>query len=489
MIRFENVSFQYESERHPALKEFTHSIAKGELVLLLGPSGCGKTTITRLLNGLVPHFYEGELKGTIQIGGRSTNDTTIQSLADVVGSVFQDPRSQFFATDVTSEIAFSCENAALPRVEIHHRVKTAARKLGIENLLGRSIFALSSGEKQAVAVASVYAFAPAVIVMDEPSANLDPMATQKLRGIIQALRSDGFTIVISEHRIHYLTDLVDRAIFIQDGKMIQEFEKGAFQSITNAEANKLGLRSFYLDALQVSGRPSFKTDIVALELEQVTAGYTAQQPVIQNLNLKVNQGEILGIVGHNGVGKTTLLETICGLQKERSGQIKFHGTHLTPKKRIQETYLVMQDSDYQLFTESVESELLLEHENDPEAIAKANGILQNMGLDEFRERHPASLSGGQKQRLSIAVAYQKNASVICFDEPTSGLDFKNMLRVRNLFQEMSAEGKTLLIISHDYEFLLATCQRVLCLFDDYRSECFAVTEQTKEHLADVMQMR
>ena len=171
-------------------------------------------------------------------------------------------------------------------------------------------------------MASVYAFAPSVIVMDEPSANLDPMATQKLREIIQALRTDGFTIVISEHRIHYLTDLVDRAIFIQNGKMIQEFQKDAFQAITNAEANKLGLRSFYLDALPVPNQPSFKTDIVALELEQVTAGYTAQQPVIQNLNLKVNQGEILGIVGHNGVGKTTLLETICGLQKERSGHPK-----------------------------------------------------------------------------------------------------------------------------------------------------------------------
>lgn len=178
MICFENVSFQYESERHPALREFTHSIAKGELVLLLGPSGCGKTTITRLLNGLVPHFYEGELKGIVRIGGRTTTETTIQSLADIVGSVFQDPRSQFFATDVTSEIAFSCENAGLPRNEIHRRVENASRKLGIESLLGRSIFALSSGEKQAVAVASVYAFAPSVIVMDEPSANLDPMATQ-----------------------------------------------------------------------------------------------------------------------------------------------------------------------------------------------------------------------------------------------------------------------------------------------------------------------
>lgn len=489
MICFENVSFQYESEKQLALKNFTHSIAKGELILLLGSSGCGKTTITRLINGLIPHFYEGELKGDVQIDGRSTTDTTIQCLADTVGSVFQDPRSQFFATDVTSEIAFSCENAALPRDEIHHRVQNAARKLGIESLLGRSIFALSSGEKQTVAIASVYAFAPQIIVMDEPSANLDTMATQKLREIIQALHSEGFTIVISEHRIHYLTDLVDRALLIEDGKLVQEYQKGSFQALTNAEANEMGLRSFYLDSLQVPRQLSLKRDTVALELERVTVGYTARQPVIQDLDLKVYQGEILGIVGHNGIGKSTLLETICGLQKEQSGVLKFHGNRLTPKQRIQETYLVMQDSDYQLFTESVESELLLEHEHDSEAVAKANEILRNMGLDEFRERHPASLSGGQKQRLSIAVAYQKNASVICFDEPTSGLDFQNMHRVRHLFQKMAAEGKTLLVISHDYEFLVATCERVLCLFDGYRSECFAVTEQNKKRLAEVMQTR
>ena len=489
MICFENVSFQYESEKRPSLKEFTYSITKGKLILLLGPSGSGKTTITRLINGLVPHFYEGELKGSIQIDGRSTTDTTIQNLADAVGSVFQDPRSQFFATDVTSEIAFSCENAGLPRDEIHRRVQNAAKKLGIDSLLGRSIFALSSGEKQAVAVASVYAFAPSVIVMDEPSANLDPMATKKLREIIQALRSDGFTVVISEHRTHYIIDLVDRALLIQDGKLVREYQKSAFQSLTNAEANAMGLRSFYLDELQVPKHPLTKLNTVALELEQVTAGYTVQHPVIRNLNLKVFQGEILGIVGHNGVGKSTLLETICGLQKEQSGQLKFRGNHLAPKQRIKETYLVMQDSDYQLFTESVESELLLEYEQDPAAVVKANRILQNMGLDEFRERHPAALSGGQKQRLSLAVAYQKNASVICFDEPTSGLDFQNMLRVRDLFFKMAEEGKTLLVISHDYEFLLATCQRVLCLFDDYRSECFAITEQNKEHLADVMQTR
>lgn len=204
MISFDNVSFQYESEKELALEQFTNHISKGELILLLGASGCGKTTITRLINGLVPHFYDGNLTGEIQINKCSTQNSTIQSLADIVGSVFQDPRSQFFATDVTAEIAFSCENAGLAREEIKERVTLSAKRLGISHLLDRSIFALSSGEKQAVAVASVYAFAPQIIVMDEPSANLDPMATQKLREIIQTLRKEGFTIVISEHRIHYL---------------------------------------------------------------------------------------------------------------------------------------------------------------------------------------------------------------------------------------------------------------------------------------------
>lgn len=210
MITFDHVSFRYGTEEQLALKNFSNKIRKGELVLLLGASGCGKTTITRLMNGLAPHFYDGQLSGDIQIKGHSTYNTTIQNLADVVGSVFQDPRSQFFATDVTDEIAFSCENAGLPREEMKKRVTAAAERLGISHLLDRGIFALSSGEKQAVAVASVYAFAPEIIVMDEPSANLDPMATQKLREMIQILHKEGFTIVISEHRIHYLSDLVDR---------------------------------------------------------------------------------------------------------------------------------------------------------------------------------------------------------------------------------------------------------------------------------------
>ena len=219
MICFENVSFQYESERHPALREFTHSIAKGELVLLLGPSGCGKTTITRLLNGLVPHFYEGELKGIVRIGGRTTTETTIQSLADIVGSVFQDPRSQFFMTDTTRELAFGCENMGLSREETVERITKAAKDLELADYLNRSIFALSSGEKQQIAVGSVYALSPKVYIFDEPSANLDYAATKRLAEIMGKLKQDGYTIFVVEHRFYYLRNLIDRAFLIQDGKV------------------------------------------------------------------------------------------------------------------------------------------------------------------------------------------------------------------------------------------------------------------------------
>lgn len=489
MITFDNVSFRYGTEEQFALKNFSNKICKGELVLLVGASGCGKTTITRLMNGLSPHFYDGQLSGDIQIKGNSTYNTTIQNLADVVGSVFQDPRSQFFATDVTDEIAFSCENAGLSREEMRKRVTVAAERLGISHLLDRSIFALSSGEKQAVAVASVYAFAPEIIVMDEPSANLDPMATQKLREIIQILHKEGFTIVISEHRIHYLLDLVDRVFLIRNGEFITEYSGQEFQRLSNVSANGLGLRSLHLDELSVERAGVKASKSVALEIEQLTVDYIKGHPIIQNMNVQIGVGEILGIVGHNGVGKSTLLETICGLKKERSGRLLFHGKALSPKERIKETYLVMQDSDYQLFTESVENELCLENEDDSAVKTKALNLLREMDLEQFRERHPASLSGGQKQRLSVAVAYMKNASIVCFDEPTSGLDYQNMMRVHKLFRKMADEGKTMIVISHDYEFLLATCERILCIYDNYKTECFELSEQNKVRLTEAMRTR
>ncbi len=485
MIHIKNVSFRYASCKEYALRTINLHIRKGEFVVLLGSSGCGKTTITRLINGLVPEFFEGELEGIVTVDGLNTAELDIQDLSDTVGSVFQDPRSQFFATDTTAEIAFSCENAGLPRDELCQRIEKAAKDLQITKLLDRSLFELSSGEKQAVAIASVYAFSPKILVLDEPSANLDSAATKHLQAILDTLKKSGYTIVISEHRIHYLQNLADRALYIENGTIARELSGEEFSRMTNGEANKIGLRSLDLTSLTTQNRSDSPKDSL-LCLDGISFDYKKGNGLLKDISFSVGKGEIVGIVGHNGVGKSTFLELLCGLKKETAGKILLNGTYIKPKTRVKNTYLVMQDSDYQLFTESVEKELYLGNRKDSALLEKGSRILKRMGLSEFMERHPASLSGGQKQRLCIAVSYMKNAGIICFDEPTSGLDYPNMKSVTALLREMAADGKTILLISHDYEFLLSACTHICHLEKGTVADYFAVSEGTTSKLYGIL---
>ena len=216
--------------------------------------------------------------------------------------------------------------------------------------------------------------------------------------------------------------------------------------------------------------------------------YPNCEPILADVNFQIHRGEIVGIVGHNGVGKSTLAELICGLQKECAGEVFLKGEKAKPKQRIKSTYLVMQDSDYQLFTESVENEIYLGVKEDAELKKRGQNILEQMDLTDHLEKHPASLSGGQKQRLCIAVAYLKDADIICFDEPTSGLDYASMQRVKDLFEKMSADGKTILVISHDYEFILATCTSIMSVQDNRVCDVFSLYEKNRKKLIKSMQV-
>ncbi len=485
MIRMEDVSFRYSNSKGDALKHINLHIHQGEFVVLLGSSGCGKTTITRLINRLVPEFFEGELEGNVYIDGRDTSDMDIQDLTGIVGSVFQDPRSQFFATDTTAEIAFSCENVGLSREELCRRMEMAVNDLQIRRLLERSIFELSSGEKQSIAIASVYALSPKILVLDEPSANLDSAATQHLMEILDSLKKQGYTIVISEHRVHYLRDIADRVILIENGKIKKEISGKDFRNLSNEEANAMGLRSINLLSVLPQGS-CCHTGEKQIELKDISYYYGKSNGPLRNITFSAGKGDIVGIIGSNGVGKSTLLEIICGLKKEISGSFLMSGKPVNQKIRNRDTFFVMQDSDYQLFTESVEKELYLGNIENDFLREKGMSLLNRMGLSDYLQRHPASLSGGQKQRLCIAVACMKNTDMICFDEPTSGLDYTSMKNVSSLLYELSQDGKTLFVTSHDYEFLMSTCTHICYLHAGKVEDYFEVSRKTAPKIYQIL---
>lgn len=467
MIDLKNVSFTYVSNDEMVLDNINLHIEKGEFVLLLGNSGCGKTTITRLLNVLAPDFFDGELQGEVIVDGKNTDEYTIQEMSHSVGSVFQDPRSQFFTMDTTAEIAFSCENIGFSRQETIERIVDSAELIGVTHLLGKSVFELSSGEKQAIALASVYSHRPKVIVLDEPSANLDHVAMERLKKNLEKLKARGHTIVVSEHRIHYLKDLFDRVVHINDSAIVNIISGDEFRRKKNEELNELGLRSIHIDSLKENLEKNRFSSInksyekqSLLQIKELNFSYQKKEQLLEDINLNVNAGDIIGVLGSNGVGKTTLLEIITGLKKQKSGDIYMSGKKTKAKDRIEQTYYVMQDSDYQLFTESVENEIFLEGKKTDEHVKTGMEILDLMGLSDYLQRHPASLSGGQKQRLSIAISFMKEADILCFDEPTSGLDYHSMLRIAELLKRLASKGKGIIVATHDIEFISACCTSI-----------------------------
>lgn len=400
--------------------------------------------------------------------------------------MFQNPRSQFFNLDTTGEIAFGCENRGMPASEIRARIQTTARELGIEHLLDRDIFALSSGEKQKIAVASAYALNPDIFVFDEPSSNLDHAACRELAALMKTLKARGKTMVIAEHRLYYLAQLIDRAVYLSGGEILREWTKEEFLALPDTEREALGLRAVCVDALCPENPKARPASAPIVTVRELSAGYTRGKPVLNDISFIASPGESIGIVGKNGQGKSTLARTLCGLHKEWRGSVALNGRQLNTKTRAGPFYLVMQESGYQLFTDSVENELRLsKSKKDRPSDGKVNAILDALSLGALRERHPMSLSGGEKQRVAIGTAMARDAAALIFDEPTSGLDFGNMRRVVAVIAQLRAEGKTIFIITHDYELLLAACTRVLLLQDGCLADDFPLSEDTINKVKEI----
>ena len=472
-IRMESVCFSYGDSPGRSLQDFYLTVPKGECVLLCGESGCGKTSVTRLVNGLIPHYYEGNLSGCVEICGHDPQAASIDRLAGVVGSVFQNPRSQFFCVDTTSEIAFGCENMGLPEEEIRHRVAEVGGQMGLEPLLGRSIFQLSGGEKQKIACAGVYAMEPEVFVLDEPTSNLDQAAIENLREILLLWKVRGKTILIAEHRLDWLKDVCDRVVYLKDGTNAGEYDAETFFGMGSDRLHQLGLRAGEEDGRFLSLPPGLHelptgsgnepqqrkspSESETLELTGFSYRYGKRQ-ALDIPRLTVPLHSVVAVVGHNGAGKSTLAGCLCGLKKGFHGSVQLGGKQYRGKALCGLSYMVMQDVNHQLFTESVLEEVILGMETEDEN--RAIAILKQLDLEKVKDRHPMSLSGGQKQRTAIASAYATGKSILVMDEPTSGLDYRHMLETAELIRSVR-RNKPIFIVTHDMELVKHCCTHIL----------------------------
>ena len=498
-LRLQDLSFRYLGADTDALHHLNVTLPQGRCLLLCGKSGCGKSTFTRLLNGLIPQFFSGALSGSGEMLGYSLGQVSVDELSSFVGSVFQNPKTQFFNINTTDELAFPCENIGLEAAEIRQRIAYYAQFLGLTPLLDRSLFELSGGEKQKIAFGTACMLSPKVLVLDEPTSNLDEGAIAALRDLIQRMKAAGITIVIAEHRLAWLKDLVDDYYYFDNGQLLWHKTAAEFLQLDPEDLIALGLRAIDLapqkEALQAKPTlrlscpqpveapltgaaqatipapaasltqvPTLPTSQPLLQTQDLVIGYRASSPLHRLQDFALYPGEIVGLMGPNGIGKSTLIKTLMGLQKPLGGQIYWRGKKSSARQRLKRSFLVMQDVHYQLFADSAYHELAFESQDK----AKIEATLEQLALLPLAERHPMTVSGGQKQRLAIASALLSERELLILDEPTSGLDGYHMSQCAKLLLDLKtpskanglAQGKSILLITHDEEFAALCCDRI-----------------------------
>ena len=477
MIDFE-FEFQYSEENTPTLRKVSGNIPAGRCVVLCGGSGCGKSTLLRCINGLIPQFYEGELTGFCRLDGQDTADLSIGEIGELAASVFQDPRSQFFTVNSSNEVAFGLENHGLPQEKIRDRVDEAFRTFHLEHLKNRNVYELSSGERQLISILSAWATDTDIFLLDEPTANLDFAATQQLRNILLKLKKQGKTLLLSEHRLYYLADIADEYWIMANGEIKHKYTAEKAKSLSPLQLHTLSLRTLDLEQITVSERPPQPENMPqALSVSNLRYEYGRKnRAILSDVNFSVCTHEIVGLVGANGCGKTTLGKLIAGLYHSTGGEISLFGKAQKPKQLQKQVLFIMQEAEFQFFTNSVLHELQYGHKITAEFEKKTETLLKNMDMWECRDRHPFSLSGGQMQRLTLMMAYLSDKPIIILDEPTAGQDAESLKRCAELIREMGKE-KTVLIITHDLELIADACDRCIGLCGGHSDTEFFIRSQ------------
>lgn len=477
MIDFE-FEFQYSQESTPTLRKVSGNIPAGRCVVLCGGSGCGKSTLLRCINGLIPQFYEGELTGFSRLDGQDTADLSIGEIGELAASVFQDPRSQFFTVNSSNEVAFGLENHGLPQEKIRDRVDEAFRTFDLEHLKNRNVYELSSGERQLISILSAWATDTDIFLLDEPTANLDFAATQQLRNILLKLKKQGKTLLLSEHRLYYLADIADEYWIMANGEIKHKYTAEKAKSLSPLQLHTLSLRTLDLEQITVSERPPQPENMPqALSVSDLRYEYGRKnRAILSDVNFSVCTHEIVGLVGANGCGKTTLGKLIAGLYHSTGGEISLFGKAQKPKQLQKQVLFIMQEAEFQFFTNSVLHELQYGHKITAEFEKKTETLLKSMDMWECRDRHPFSLSGGQMQRLTLMMAYLSDKTIVILDEPTAGQDAESLKRCAELIREMGKE-KTVLIITHDLELIADACDRCIGLCGGHSDTEFFIRSQ------------
>ena len=374
----------------------------------------------------------------------------------------------------------------LSKEDILKRIDRTVSDYHIEDLMGRSVFSLSGGENKKIACASSSVLLPGIMVLDEPSSNLDMAAIDDLRQVLSLWKKQGKTILIAEHRLYYLHDLADRVLYVKDGEIEREYTPAEFDSLSDSTRKEMGLRPFSLSKLKPANQYQAHTAKL-MEFQNFCFAYKKREPESLHIpSAELPVGETIAIIGLNGAGKSTLARCICGLEK-KCGLLQVDGKTLDWKARLKHCYMVMQDTSHQLFTESVTDEVLLSIDNEDETVV--DKILKQFDLLEYKDRHPLSLSGGQKQRVAIASAIVSNREIIVFDEPTSGLDLKHMREVARSLKSLADQGKTLLVITHDPELVMAGCSYVVHMEKGQIKESYPLDESGSKKVLDFFRIR
>jgi len=500
MIAIERLTYRYPQPEQaskpvlPALRDVNWRVADGEFVLVAGPSGSGKSTLLRCLNGLTPHFSGGVLTGWVTVGGVDAVAAGPRVLSRLVGFVAQDPDAQAVLDRVEAEIAFALENAAVPPAEMRVRVEEALDLLDLAPLRDRPIHTLSGGERQRLAIAAALALRPRVLVLDEPTSQLDPQSAEDvLRALVRLNEDLGLTIVLAEHRLERIVRYADRLTWLERGRIVVDAPVREALALIPAGPPLVKLaRALGWQPLPVTGkeaRPFAQARIAGvppalsgraaavpvasqwgpplLEVDDLRFAYNGQQ-TLNRVTLSVHPGEAVALVGRNGAGKSTLLKCVVGLLRGQAGEVRVNGRSTRGRDVAdicREVGYLPQNPDDLLFAETVAEELreTLRNHRLPEAPAELDGLIERLGLSDFAAAYPRDLSVGQRQRVALGAVTVTRPRLLLLDEPTRGLDMPTKEALAAIWRRWLAEGAALLLVTHDVELAGLVADRTVML--------------------------